>query len=94
MGQDVESDIQEMRDMIPRTRNLRPNESDDIIIEQYIHDDPQRESCALTSPLGCPAETFPEQTDDFSFFQAALTKSDMEMLSLWNGNHCSGLKID
>uniref|UniRef100_A0A8C3F298 Phosphodiesterase n=1 Tax=Chrysemys picta bellii TaxID=8478 RepID=A0A8C3F298_CHRPI len=81
-GRDTESDIQEMRDMIPRTRSLGPNESDDIIIEEYIPDYP--ESQPLTHPCDYPAKTFQEHTTNFSFFQADLTKSDMEILSLWN----------
>ncbi|XP_065269438.1 dual specificity calcium/calmodulin-dependent 3',5'-cyclic nucleotide phosphodiesterase 1A isoform X2 [Emys orbicularis] len=81
-GRDIESDIQEMRDMIPRTRSLGPNESDDIIIEEYIPDYP--ESQPLTHPCDYPAKTFQEHTTNFSFFQADLTKSDMEILSLWN----------
>ncbi|XP_067405183.1 dual specificity calcium/calmodulin-dependent 3',5'-cyclic nucleotide phosphodiesterase 1A isoform X2 [Emydura macquarii macquarii] len=83
-GQVIESDIQEMRDMIPRTKNLGPNESDDIIIEEYIPDYPEPEFQPLTPSWDYPAKTFPEQTTNFSFFQADLTKSDMEILSLWN----------
>ncbi|XP_030436623.1 calcium/calmodulin-dependent 3',5'-cyclic nucleotide phosphodiesterase 1A isoform X5 [Gopherus evgoodei] len=83
-GRDIESDIQEMRDMIPRTRSLGPNESDDIIIEEYIPDYPEPESQPLTHACDYTAKTFQEHTTKFSFFQADLTKSDMEILSLWN----------
>ncbi|KAM9123966.1 dual specificity calcium/calmodulin-dependent 3',5'-cyclic nucleotide phosphodiesterase 1A [Pangshura tecta] len=83
-GRDIESDIQEMRDMIPRTRSLGPNESDDIIIEEYISDYPEPESQPLTHSCEYLAKTFQEHTTNFSFFQADLTKSDMEILSLWN----------
>ncbi|XP_074926172.1 dual specificity calcium/calmodulin-dependent 3',5'-cyclic nucleotide phosphodiesterase 1A isoform X5 [Chelonoidis abingdonii] len=83
-GRDIESDIQEMRDMIPRTKSLGPNESDDIIIEEYIPDYPEPESQSLTHACDYPAKTFQEHTTKFSFFQAELTKSDMEILSLWN----------
>ncbi|XP_074857848.1 dual specificity calcium/calmodulin-dependent 3',5'-cyclic nucleotide phosphodiesterase 1A [Carettochelys insculpta] len=80
-GRDIESDIQEMRDMIPRTRSLGPNESEDIIIEEYIPGYLEPESQPLTNLCHYP---FQEQTTNFSFFQADLTKSDMEILSLWN----------
>ncbi|XP_044888069.1 calcium/calmodulin-dependent 3',5'-cyclic nucleotide phosphodiesterase 1A isoform X2 [Mauremys mutica] len=83
-GRDIESDIQEMRDMIPRTRSLGPNESDDIIIEEYIPDYPEPESQPLTHSCDYLAKTFQEHTTNVSFFQADLTKSDMEILSLWN----------
>nr|XP_006121761.1 calcium/calmodulin-dependent 3',5'-cyclic nucleotide phosphodiesterase 1A isoform X2 [Pelodiscus sinensis] len=83
-GRDIESDMQEMRDMIPRTRSLGPNESDDIIIEEFIPDYPEPESQPLAQLRDYPDKTFEEQTANFSFFQADLTKSDMEILSLWN----------
>ncbi|XP_053140036.1 dual specificity calcium/calmodulin-dependent 3',5'-cyclic nucleotide phosphodiesterase 1A-like isoform X3 [Hemicordylus capensis] len=40
-GQNVDSNIEEMRGMVPKSKPLSANESDDIIIEEFIPDDPQ-----------------------------------------------------
>ncbi|XP_044301077.1 calcium/calmodulin-dependent 3',5'-cyclic nucleotide phosphodiesterase 1A-like [Varanus komodoensis] len=37
----IHSNIQEMRSMVPKSKPLSPNESDDVIIEEFIPDDPQ-----------------------------------------------------
>ncbi|KAH0621797.1 hypothetical protein JD844_023431 [Phrynosoma platyrhinos] len=73
-SQTVEENIKEMRKMVPETKALSPNESDDVIIEEIIPDDPQpqtpRPSLDLTFQNG--------------FLTTDLTQSDMEICSLWN----------
>lgn len=82
-GQNVDANIQEMRGMVPKSKPLGPNESDDVIIEEVIPDDPQAQPTSqqptITGQDGA-------QNPPNSGCTTNLTQSDMEIFSLWNGN--------
>ncbi|XP_061482033.1 dual specificity calcium/calmodulin-dependent 3',5'-cyclic nucleotide phosphodiesterase 1A-like [Rhineura floridana] len=80
--QNTDSNIYEMRAMVPKTKPLSPNESDDVIIEEFIPEDPEPQ---ITSKH--PAITdqdFVLQPPNVGYIMTDLTQSDMEIFSLWN----------
>lgn len=81
----VESNIQEMRGMVPKMKPLRPNESDDVIIEEVIPDDSKPQSVADFIP-STAAQEGTQQPPNVALTTTELTQSDMEIFSLWNGN--------
>lgn len=83
-SQNVGESMQEMRNMVPKTKALHPDESDDVIIEECIPNDP--EPPKTTKP---PDDITPmdfQQLPNLGFLRTNLTKSDLEIFSLWNGN--------
>ncbi|KAL8173166.1 UNVERIFIED_CONTAM: hypothetical protein K2H54_041490 [Gekko kuhli] len=86
-GQTAESNIKEMRALVPKTKPLSPNESDDVIIEEFIPDDDSQSQAKLTSePLAATGQECPQHSSNVGFIMTDLTQSDMEIFSLWNGN--------
>ncbi|XP_060113732.1 uncharacterized protein LOC132585868 [Heteronotia binoei] len=83
-GQTVESNIQEMRAMVPKTKPLSPNESDDVIIEEFVPDDPQSQMALTSGPPAISGQECPQQPPNVGFIMTDLSKSDMEIFSLWN----------
>lgn len=80
----VNSEIREMRRMVPETTPLCPDESDDVIIEEFIPDDSQP-----MTPRGSLAPLVQDEIQkppNIGFLATDLTQSDMEIFSLWNGN--------
>ncbi|XP_062813164.1 high affinity cAMP-specific and IBMX-insensitive 3',5'-cyclic phosphodiesterase 8A isoform X5 [Anolis carolinensis] len=78
----VSENIEEMRRMVPETKPLSPNESDDVVIEECISDESQS---LITSVSSDPAaQKDDQQPPKISFLPTELTQSDMEIFSLWN----------
>nr|XP_028577469.1 calcium/calmodulin-dependent 3',5'-cyclic nucleotide phosphodiesterase 1A-like [Podarcis muralis] len=80
-GQDTDKNIYEMRGMVPKTKPLRPNESDDVIIEEFIPDDP--EPPKESEPPAVPDHNGAQMSPGLGFM-SELTKSEVEFFSLWN----------
>ncbi|KAJ6659650.1 hypothetical protein lerEdw1_018619 [Lerista edwardsae] len=81
-GQNVDANIQEMRGMVPKSKPLGPNESDDVIIEEVIPDDPQAQPTSQQPTItGQDGAQHPPNTGCIT---TNLTQSDMEIFSLWN----------
>ncbi|XP_039182239.1 calcium/calmodulin-dependent 3',5'-cyclic nucleotide phosphodiesterase 1A-like isoform X3 [Crotalus tigris] len=81
-SQNIDESMQEMRNMVPKTKTLHPDESDDVIIEEFIPNDP--EAPQNTKP---PDDIIPmnfQQPPNLGFLRTNLTKSDLEVFSLWN----------
>ncbi|XP_032070555.1 calcium/calmodulin-dependent 3',5'-cyclic nucleotide phosphodiesterase 1A-like [Thamnophis elegans] len=81
-SQNVGESMQEMRNMVPKTKVLHPDESDDVIIEEFIPNDP--EPPKTTKP---PDDITPkdfQQLPNLGILRTNLTKSDLEIFSLWN----------
>ncbi|XP_013917892.1 PREDICTED: calcium/calmodulin-dependent 3',5'-cyclic nucleotide phosphodiesterase 1A-like [Thamnophis sirtalis] len=81
-SRNVGESMQEMRNMVPKTKVLRPDESDDVIIEEFIPNDP--EPPKTTKP---PDDITPkdfQQLPNLGILRTNLTKSDLEIFSLWN----------
>ncbi|XP_067325343.1 dual specificity calcium/calmodulin-dependent 3',5'-cyclic nucleotide phosphodiesterase 1C-like [Anolis sagrei] len=74
--------IKEMRSMVPETKALGPNESDDVVIEECIPDDSQ--SQITTVPPDPAAQKDDPQLPKVNLLPTDLTQSDMEIFSLWN----------
>ncbi|KAM6464591.1 uncharacterized protein PHA67_011186 isoform 2-T2 [Liasis olivaceus] len=81
-GQNIDANIQEMRDMVPKTKTLQPNESDDVIIEEFIPSDPQPQKTSEPPAAITPMDF--QQPPNLGFLRTNLTKSDLEIFSLWN----------
>ncbi|XP_078234213.1 uncharacterized protein LOC110083215 [Pogona vitticeps] len=78
----VDSEIREMRRMVPETKPLSPDESDDVIIEEFIPDDSQPKTTKGSS--AAPVQDKVQQPPNIGFLATDLTQSDMEIFSLWN----------
>lgn len=76
------ANIKEMRNKIPKSKPLRPDESDDIIIEEIIPDDSQDELTSKESTGQDDAQQSPNAEDKC----ATTNQSDMDIFSLWDGN--------
>ncbi|ETE60241.1 hypothetical protein L345_14016, partial [Ophiophagus hannah] len=81
-NQNIDESIQEMRNMIPKTKPLHPDESDDVVIEEFVPNDPE-----LPKTTKPPDDITPmdfQQLPNLGFLRTNLTKSDLEIFSLWN----------
>ncbi|XP_077173297.1 uncharacterized protein LOC143827544 isoform X2 [Paroedura picta] len=83
-GQTIESNIQEMRALVPKTKPLSANESDDVIIEEFVPNDPQPQSELTGGPQAATGQECPLQASNVGFIMTDLTQSDMEIFALWN----------
>lgn len=82
--QNIDESVQEMRNMVPKAKVLHPDESDDVIIEEFMPNDPEPPKTTKppddVTPMDC------QQLPNLGFLRTNLTKSDLEIFSLWNGN--------
>ncbi|XP_058038129.1 dual specificity calcium/calmodulin-dependent 3',5'-cyclic nucleotide phosphodiesterase 1A-like [Ahaetulla prasina] len=80
--QNIDESMQEMRNMVPKTKVLHPDESDDVIIEEFVPNDPEPPKTTKPpddiTPMDC------QQLPNLGFLRTNLTKSDLEIFSLWN----------
>ncbi|XP_063173709.1 dual specificity calcium/calmodulin-dependent 3',5'-cyclic nucleotide phosphodiesterase 1A-like isoform X2 [Candoia aspera] len=81
-GQNIDASIQEMRNMVPKTKTLHPDESDDVIIEEFIPHDPEPQKTSEPPATVTPMDF--QQPPNLGFLRTNLTKSDLEIFSLWN----------